>query len=160
MKATPLLSIFPLPLRNRLQRLPRSSHCLSLGKKLEIPEAPATAGAWIHTTVSLAFRILVFLALVAAAVVFHRDLGNGLIWLGARLSGTPAMLVNRAQHALHRYSRLFLRRLPYRLLLRKLRIRRRARRKKKNPASSAVETKKPSETAGAVRNSQSPVRNR
>ncbi len=39
------------------------------------------------TTVSLAIRILIFLALVAAAVVFHRDLGNGLIWLGARLSG-------------------------------------------------------------------------
>jgi PilZ domain len=40
------------------------------------------------TTVSLAIRILIFLALVAAAVVFHRDLGNGLIWLGAKLSGT------------------------------------------------------------------------
>ena len=42
------------------------------------------------TTVSLAVRILIFLALVAAAVVFHRDLGNGLIWLGARLSGAGA----------------------------------------------------------------------
>jgi hypothetical protein len=42
------------------------------------------------TTVSLAVRILIFLALVAAAVVFHRDLGNGLIWLGARISGTGA----------------------------------------------------------------------
>jgi hypothetical protein len=42
------------------------------------------------TTVSLAIRILIFLALVAAAVVFHRDLGNGLIWLGARLSGAGA----------------------------------------------------------------------
>jgi hypothetical protein len=42
------------------------------------------------TTVSLAIRILIFLALVAAAVVFHRDLGNGLIWLGARLSGVGA----------------------------------------------------------------------
>jgi len=41
-------------------------------------------------TVSLAIRILIFLALVAAAVVFHRDLGNGLIWLGARLSGAGA----------------------------------------------------------------------
>jgi hypothetical protein len=40
------------------------------------------------TTVSLAIRILIFLALVAAAVVFHRDLGNGLIWLGAKVSGT------------------------------------------------------------------------
>ena len=39
------------------------------------------------TTVSLAVRILIFLALVAAAVVFHRDLGNGLIWLGAKVSG-------------------------------------------------------------------------
>jgi len=42
------------------------------------------------TTVSLAIRILIFLALVAAAVVFHRDLGNGLIWLGTRLSGAGA----------------------------------------------------------------------
>jgi hypothetical protein len=42
------------------------------------------------TTVSLAIRILIFLALVAAAVVFHRDLGTGLIWLGARLSGAGA----------------------------------------------------------------------
>ena len=42
------------------------------------------------TTVSLAIRILIFLALVATAVVFHRDLGNGLIWLGARLSGAGA----------------------------------------------------------------------
>jgi len=42
------------------------------------------------TTVSLAIRILIFLALVAAAVVFHRDLGNGLIWLGARLAGAGA----------------------------------------------------------------------
>ena len=42
------------------------------------------------TTVSLAIRILIFLALVAAAVVFHRDLGSGLIWLGARLSGAGA----------------------------------------------------------------------
>jgi hypothetical protein len=40
------------------------------------------------TIVSLAIRILIFLALVAAGVVFHRDLGNGLIWLGAKLSGT------------------------------------------------------------------------
>lgn len=40
------------------------------------------------TTVSLAIRILIFLALVAAAVVFHRDLGNGLIWIGAKLSGS------------------------------------------------------------------------
>jgi cytoskeletal protein RodZ len=39
------------------------------------------------STVSLAIRILIFLALIAAGVVFHRDLGNGLIWLGARLSG-------------------------------------------------------------------------
>jgi hypothetical protein len=42
------------------------------------------------TTVSLAIRILIFLALVAAAVVFHRDLGNGLIWLGTRLAGAGA----------------------------------------------------------------------
>jgi len=43
------------------------------------------------STVSLAIRILVILALIAAAVVFHRDVGNGLIWLGAKLSnaGTP-----------------------------------------------------------------------
>ncbi|HEY1468480.1 MAG TPA: PilZ domain-containing protein [Candidatus Acidoferrum sp.] len=40
------------------------------------------------TTVSLAIRILIFLALIAAAVVFHRDLGNGLIWMGAKLSGS------------------------------------------------------------------------
>ena len=39
------------------------------------------------STVSLAIRILIFLALIAAGVVFHRELGNGLIWLGARLSG-------------------------------------------------------------------------
>ena len=39
------------------------------------------------STVSLAIRILIFLALIAAAVVFHRDVGNGLIWLGAKLSG-------------------------------------------------------------------------
>jgi hypothetical protein len=47
------------------------------------------------TTVSLAVRILIFLALVAAAVVFHRDLGNGLIWLGVRLSeaGAPTASV-------------------------------------------------------------------
>ncbi len=60
----------------------------------ELPEAPQTAGR--HgaverldgTTVSLAFRILIFLALVAGAVVYHRELGSGLIWLGAKLSGT------------------------------------------------------------------------
>jgi hypothetical protein len=46
------------------------------------------------TTVSLAIRILIFLALVAAAVVFHRDLGNGLIWLGVRLSGAGAPTVS------------------------------------------------------------------
>jgi PilZ domain len=39
------------------------------------------------STVSLAIRILIFLALIAAGVVFHRDLGNGLIWLGSKLSG-------------------------------------------------------------------------
>jgi hypothetical protein len=42
------------------------------------------------STVSLAIRILIFLALIAAGVVFHRDLGNGLIWLGAKLSGAGA----------------------------------------------------------------------
>jgi hypothetical protein len=47
------------------------------------------------TTVSLAIRILIFLALVAAAVVFHRDLGNGLIWLGAKVSGADTQTAER-----------------------------------------------------------------
>jgi PilZ domain len=52
-------------------------------------ETPASASI-AHldpTTVSLAIRILIFLALVATVVVYHRQLGDGLIWLGARLSG-------------------------------------------------------------------------
>jgi hypothetical protein len=49
-----------------------------------------------RTTVFLAIRILVFLALVAAAVVYHRELGSGLIWLGARMSG--AQTTSGRQH--------------------------------------------------------------
>jgi hypothetical protein len=52
------------------------------------------------TTVSLAIRILIFLALVAAAVVFHRDLGNGLIWLGAKVSGAGTQTAERPTTAM------------------------------------------------------------
>jgi hypothetical protein len=52
------------------------------------------------TTVSLAIRILIFLALVAAAVVFHRDLGNGLIWLGAKVSGADPQTAERPTTAM------------------------------------------------------------
>ena len=52
------------------------------------------------TTVSLAIRILIFLALVAAAVVFHRDLGNGLIWLGAKVSGADMQTAERPTTAM------------------------------------------------------------
>jgi type IV secretory pathway VirB10-like protein len=52
------------------------------------------------TTVSLAIRILLFLALVAAAVVFHRDLGNGLIWLGAKVSGADTPTAERPSTAM------------------------------------------------------------
>jgi hypothetical protein len=52
------------------------------------------------TTVSLAIRILIFLALVAAAVVFHRDLGNGLIWLGAKVSGADTQTAERPSTAM------------------------------------------------------------
>lgn len=49
------------------------------------------------STVSLAIRILIFLALIAAGIVFHRDLGNGLIWLGAKLSGTETQTASAPQ---------------------------------------------------------------
>lgn len=59
-----------------------------LREELGVVKIPESAARLDGATVSLAIRILVFLALVAGAVVFHRELGNGLIWLGAKLSGT------------------------------------------------------------------------
>jgi hypothetical protein len=52
---------------------------------------PASVAHLDPTTVSLAIRILIFLALVATVVVYHRQLGDGLIWLGARLSGSQTL---------------------------------------------------------------------
>jgi PilZ domain len=53
-------------------------------------DASGVAERLDSTTVLLAVRILIFLVLVAGAVVYHRELGSGLIWLGAKLSGTQA----------------------------------------------------------------------
>jgi hypothetical protein len=54
-------------------------------------EIPASFLHLDRTTVSLAIRILVFLAVLATVVVYHGQLGNGLIWLGGRLSGSQTV---------------------------------------------------------------------
>jgi hypothetical protein len=53
--------------------------------------------SWLNAvTVSLAIRILIFLAFVAGAIVYHQELGNALVWLGAKISSTPAVSSSQA----------------------------------------------------------------
>jgi hypothetical protein len=48
--------------------------------------APWLSGA----TISLAVRILLVLAMVAVGVVFHRPIGNAIVWLGLKIAGEEA----------------------------------------------------------------------
>jgi PilZ domain len=43
-----------------------------------------------RSSISLALRMMIVLALLAGAVVFHRPLGNGMIWLGQKIAGSDA----------------------------------------------------------------------
>lgn len=109
------------------------------------------------TTVSLAIRILIFLALVAAAVVFHRDLGNGLIWLGAKVSGADMQTAERpttamqqttpssAQPSVSPPADATQNPLPS------------TEQKETNPAASPGETKKPANTPAAAANPANPA---
>ncbi len=48
----------------------------------------AKPGSWVSgATVSLAVRILLVLALVGVGVVFHRPIGNAIVWLGLKIAG-------------------------------------------------------------------------
>ncbi len=48
-----------------------------------------------RSAIFLAVRMLLFLAAVAAAVVYRRDVGNDLVWLGNKLSGSPNTVVTQ-----------------------------------------------------------------
>jgi hypothetical protein len=60
-----------------------------LGEESQEVEFPMSIRWLDHVSVALAIRILVFLAVVAGSVVYHRELGSGLIWLGVKVSGAP-----------------------------------------------------------------------
>ena len=59
-------------------------------------EATGTA-PWIsRAMMALAMRMMVVLALVAVAVVYHRPLGNSIIWLGQKIAGEESPEVTPA----------------------------------------------------------------
>ena len=49
-----------------------------------------------RSVASVAFRMLIFLALVACAIVYHRALGNAMIWMGSKIQGPAAVEVTPA----------------------------------------------------------------
>jgi hypothetical protein len=61
-------------------------------------ESEASGGRWLERfTLSNAITVMVILALVVGVVVFHRNVGQGFIWIGEELGGTePAPSQNRA----------------------------------------------------------------
>ncbi len=49
---------------------------------------PGKINSWMSGyMVSLAVRMMIFLALLACAFVFHRPLGNAIVWLGMKIAG-------------------------------------------------------------------------
>ena len=54
----------------------------------------AKSAPWVSTaTIALTMRILLVLALVAVAVVYHRPIGNAIVWLGLKIAGEDASAI-------------------------------------------------------------------
>lgn len=72
-------------LRSNLERLPSLD---------PLPEIEANLGRAAvnrgvsRSIVSLALRMMIFLALLAGAIVYHRPLGNAVVWLGQKIAGS------------------------------------------------------------------------
>jgi hypothetical protein len=73
----------PLPLPE-LESLPDLSEIPVLPDTVSINRGLARSG------ISLAIRMMIVLALIACAVVYHRPLGNAVIWLGQKITGSDA----------------------------------------------------------------------
>jgi hypothetical protein len=61
--------------------------------ELEVVREQGKAG---RSIASVAVRMLIFLALVACAIVYHRALGNAVIWMGMKMGGSAAVEVTPA----------------------------------------------------------------
>jgi hypothetical protein len=56
--------------------------------ELEVPGEPEKINRWMSSyIISLAIRMMLFLALVACGFVFHRPLGTAIVWLGMKIAG-------------------------------------------------------------------------
>lgn len=65
--------------------------------EIEIASEPVRVSSWLDRSMaSLAVRMMFFLALVACAFVFHRPLGNAIIWLGTKIAGPAPVEVSPA----------------------------------------------------------------
>jgi PilZ domain len=63
--------------------------------EIEVVSEPAKVSSWMDRSMaSLAVRMMLFLALVACAFVFHRPLGNAIIWLGTKVAGPAPVEVS------------------------------------------------------------------
>ncbi len=70
-----------------LESLPSLDPLPVLGET-ELSPVEREVKPWMNrTVVSLATRILMVLALIAVAIVYHRPIGNGIVWLGLKIAG-------------------------------------------------------------------------
>jgi PilZ domain len=90
---TPALELLPQPVRQNAT--PPNTDWLRGGTGLEplptLEEArnPNLASWMDRFTLTRAFGLLFVVALLAGSFVFHRELGQALIWLGVQISGAP-----------------------------------------------------------------------
>ncbi len=63
--------------------------------ELDVQGEPVKINSWMNSYMaSLAIRMMLFLALVACGFVFHRPLGNAIVWLGLKIAGPAPMEVS------------------------------------------------------------------
>lgn len=56
--------------------------------EIQVASEPEKMSGWLDRSMALlAVRMMLFLALVASAIVFHRPLGNAIVWLGLKIAG-------------------------------------------------------------------------
>jgi len=80
----------PIPEAPELVQVPKLEPLPVLSEMAAIPEPAILNRGYARSGIALAIRMMIGLALLACAVVYHRPLGNAIIWLGQKIAGSDS----------------------------------------------------------------------
>ncbi len=80
----------PIPEAPRLVPVPELAPLPVLSELGVIPEAAILNRGYARSSIALAIRLMITLALLTCAFVYHRPLGNAIVWLGQKIAGSDS----------------------------------------------------------------------